>query len=81
MPDFVVDISQFWSIKEQSIRAFSSQFYDPNSLEPKTYISNPSFLEFVKARSREMGHFIGSEFGEGFIASQPPGVKSILDVI
>jgi len=28
-PDFIVDISEFWDTKVQSIAAFSSQFYDP----------------------------------------------------
>ena len=32
-PDLIVDISDFWHIKEKSIRAFKSQFFDPNSRE------------------------------------------------
>ncbi len=80
-PDFVVDISEFWNIKVQSIQAFSSQFYKPESVEPSTYISSPTFLDFVRSRAREMGHFIGAEYGEGFQAAQPPGVKNILDLL
>lgn len=65
-PDFVVDITEHWSTKEAAIRAFKSQFFDPNSTEPASYISSPDFLAFVEARAQEMGHKIGVKYGEGF---------------
>jgi N-acetylglucosamine malate deacetylase 1 len=80
-PDFVVDISNFWEQKEASIRAFKSQFYDPNSTEPNSYLSSPAFLKFVEARSREMGHAIGVEFGEGFTSYKCLGIKDLGSLI
>jgi bacillithiol biosynthesis deacetylase BshB1 len=80
-PDFVVDISDFWDKKEASIRAFKSQFYDPNSSEPDSYLSSPAFLKFVEARNREMGHAIGVEFGEGFTSYKKLGVKDLQHLI
>lgn len=80
-PDFVVDISDFWDKKEASIRAFRSQFYDPNSSEPDSYLSSPAFLKFVEARNREMGHAIGVEFGEGFTSYKKLGVKDLYHLI
>jgi len=65
-PDFVVDISTQWDQKEAAIRAFKSQFFDPNSAEPASYISSPDFLNFIQARAMEMGHKIGVKYGEGF---------------
>ncbi|MEY2760504.1 MAG: hypothetical protein RLZZ96_404 [Bacteroidota bacterium] len=65
-PDFVVDISTQWDLKEAAIRAFKSQFFDPNSSEPASYISSPDFLNFIQARAMEMGHKIGVKYGEGF---------------
>jgi bacillithiol biosynthesis deacetylase BshB1 len=65
-PDFVIDITEHWSMKEAAIRAFRSQFFDPNSNEPASYISSPEFLHFIEARAREMGHKIGVTYGEGF---------------
>ena len=50
-PDFVVDISGFETKKLDAIKAFKSQFYDPNSNEPSTPISREDFLEFVLALS------------------------------
>ncbi|MHA8072835.1 bacillithiol biosynthesis deacetylase BshB1 [Aquirufa ecclesiirivi] len=73
-PDFVIDISAHWDIKEQSIRAFKSQFFDPNSTEPDSYISSPDFLEFIRARSMEMGHKIGVKYGEGFQSQRTMGL-------
>jgi N-acetylglucosamine malate deacetylase 1 len=79
-PDFVVDVSDFWDLKEAAIRAFKSQFFDPNSSEPKSYISDPKFLKFIEARSREMGHSIGVKYGEGFTKTRMLGIKSLTDL-
>src|SRR5690606_38481399 len=49
-PDFVVDISAEWPIKMKAIKAFASQFHDPSSQEPETYISKPGFLRMIEAR-------------------------------
>lgn len=81
IPDFVVDITPFWSIKLEAIKAFKSQFFDPNSDEPNTYISNPDFLNFIEARSREMGHLIGTTYGEGFTKERHIGVRNLFDII
>ncbi len=80
-PDLVVDISDFWDIKEASIRAYKSQFFDPNSTEPESYLTSPVFLEFLKARSQEMGHKIGASFGEGYTKTKMIGVKDFFDLI
>ena len=77
-PDFVVDISTQWDQKEAAIRAFKSQFFDPNSAEPASYISSPDFLHFIQARAMEMGHKIGVKYGEGF-QSQKMLEKTLLD--
>ncbi|MHA8094221.1 bacillithiol biosynthesis deacetylase BshB1 [Aquirufa lenticrescens] len=77
-PDFVIDITAHWDQKEAAIRAFKSQFFDPNSAEPASYISSPDFLNFIQARAMEMGHKIGVKYGEGF-QSQKTLEKTILE--
>lgn len=67
-PSFVVDITGYWERKLESIKAYSSQFYDPKSTEPESYISTKPFWSFLEGRAREFGHFIGAEFGESFIS-------------
>lgn len=80
-PDLVLDISDFWEQKKRAIEAFKSQFYDPGSKEPETYISTPDFQAYIEARARDLGHMIGVSHGEGFIAGRTPGVKSLFDLI
>jgi bacillithiol biosynthesis deacetylase BshB1 len=77
-PDFVIDITAHWDQKEAAIRAFKSQFFDPNSVEPASYISSPDFLNFIQARAMEMGHKIGVKYGEGFQKQGPLEVKLFL---
>jgi bacillithiol biosynthesis deacetylase BshB1 len=79
-PDFVVDVSDFWEKKMDSIRAYRTQFYDPNSNEPDTYISNPAFLKMVEARAIELGHAIGAKYGEGYNVRRFIGVNSLFDI-
>ena len=76
-PDFVVDITAHWPKKEEAIRAFRSQFYDPTSPEPNSYISSPEFLEFIEARAKEYGHAIGVKYGEGFTSQRFLGIKDL----
>ncbi|MGB0166405.1 MAG: bacillithiol biosynthesis deacetylase BshB1 [Luteibaculum sp.] len=79
-PDIVVDITESMNTKMESILAYKSQFYDPASKETETPISSKEFLEFVKARAREMGREIGVEFGEGFNTPRTPGTSYLLDL-
>lgn len=76
-PDFVIDITEYWSTKEAAIRAFRSQFFDPNSSEPASYISSPEFLHFIEARAREMGHKIGVTYGEGFQTQKTIAIQDV----
>lgn len=79
-PDFVVDISSHWETKMNAIKAFSSQFFNPASKEPETYISRPGFLKMLEARAVEYGHAIGATYGEGFTARRLIGVNSLFDL-
>lgn len=80
-PDLVVDVTDYWDIKMDTIRAFKSQFYNPDDNSPNTYISSPEFLDFVEARAKEMGHSIGVVYGEGFTKERNIGVRSLFDLI
>lgn len=80
-PAFVVDISAHWAGKWASIQAYGSQFFNPNSSEPATYLSNQEFSKFMEARAREFGHMIGVEFGEGFTVPRPVGVRGVSDLL
>ena len=79
-PDFIVDISEFWDTKVQSIAAFGSQFYDPKSKEPVSFISSPEFLPFIESRAREFGHRIHVKYGEGFTVERFIGVSDLFNL-
>jgi bacillithiol biosynthesis deacetylase BshB1 len=79
-PDFIVDITEFWDTKVKSIAAFGSQFYDPESKEPASFISSPEFLPFIESRAREFGHRIQSKYGEGFTVERFIGVSDLFNL-
>ncbi|MCH7411900.1 bacillithiol biosynthesis deacetylase BshB1 [Belliella sp. R4-6] len=79
-PDFVVDISDFWEMKLASIKAFKSQFYDPENKEPQSFISSENFIQFIEARAREFGHSINTKYGEGFTKERMIGVDDLFDL-
>lgn len=79
-PDFVVDITAVMDAKLESIKAYSTQFYNPGLNEPQTYISTPDFLESVIYRAKMLGKMIGVKYAEGFTSEKMIGIKS-LDVL
>jgi bacillithiol biosynthesis deacetylase BshB1 len=79
-PDFVVDITGFTDRKIESILAYSSQFYDPNSKEPESPISSKNFLESLNYRSRDLGRLAGVEHAEGFTVERYLAVNSLADL-
>ncbi|KRO89098.1 MAG: bacillithiol biosynthesis deacetylase BshB1 [Cryomorphaceae bacterium BACL29 MAG-121220-bin8] len=80
-PDFLVDISEFIDIKLGAIKAYSSQFYNPNSKEPETLISKKNFLNDVINRSADLGRLIGVNNAEGFTSRKLIGVKRLDSLI
>jgi N-acetylglucosamine malate deacetylase 1 len=79
-PDFIVDISDFWDKKVESIKAYRSQFYDPLNKEPQSFISSAEFLDFIEARAKEFGHSILAKYGEGFTVEKTLGVTDLFDL-
>ena len=76
-PEVLIDISDVWEKRMQAVYAFKSQFYDPNSSEPSTYISQPEFLDTLKFRAQTLGKMIGVTYAEGFNTVRKPGVDSL----
>ena len=77
-PSFIVDVSRTWERKMAAIGAYASQFYNPNSPEPETFIARKSFLDAIEARARHFGEMIGVERGEPFISKQPPRIDDLV---
>ncbi|WP_109438281.1 MULTISPECIES: bacillithiol biosynthesis deacetylase BshB1 [Aquimarina] len=80
-PDFVVDISDYIDVKMDSVIAYESQFYDPNSNEPSTPISSKNFMDSIRYRANDLGRIIGVEYAEGYTVERYVAVNSIFDLI
>lgn len=78
-PTLVVDITEYWDRRLRAMRAYRSQFHNPDSDEPETFISKESFLDMIEARARHFGALIGRELGEGFVTKQPPMVNDLIE--
>lgn len=80
-PDFVVDITGFNDKRVESILAYSSQFYKPNSDEPETVIASKNFLKSLNYRAQDLGRLIGTDYGEGFTVERYLAVNSLADLM
>jgi bacillithiol biosynthesis deacetylase BshB1 len=85
-PTFVVDVSNVWGQRIEALKAFGSQFYNPDyepaDDEPETFVSNEGFFKWIEARARTYGYRIGAEFGEPLLYRHGPvGVKDLVAVL
>jgi N-acetylglucosamine malate deacetylase 1 len=69
-PSFIVDISECFETKMKCINAYATQFFDPKSKEPETFISRPEFLGYIESRARFYGFQIGKLYGEAFFCEE-----------
>jgi len=75
-PDFVVDVTGFIETKMNAVKAYSTQFYNPNSKESSSPISSKNFLASVEYRAQDMGRLIGTEHAEGFTSERYIAIKT-----
>ncbi len=78
---FVVDISEFVEEKMAAIRAHSSQFYDPNSNEPETRLTDKRFLAELENRSRYFGSIIGAQAGEPYFVREALNIEDPIELL
>ena len=76
-PDFVLDISDVFEQKIEAVRAYRTQFFNPDVEGPQTYISTPGFIESIVYRAKMFGKLIGVEYAEGFTTAKAIGIKSL----
>ena len=79
-PDFVIDVTTYVDLKMEAIKAYKTQFWDPNSTEPQTPISGEEFFEFILGRMSQYGRSIGVKFAEGFMIERTIGVNNVFDI-
>jgi N-acetylglucosamine malate deacetylase 1 len=80
-PDFVIDVTEFAEQKFDAIKAYKTQFWDPESKEPQTPISGKEFFDFLEGRMSGLGRAIGARYAEGFCVERTPGVRDLFDLL
>ena len=65
----------------QAIKTHASQFYDAESQEPETRISDAGFLEEIEFRMRYFGSLIGVAAGEAFYVREALNVSDPIELL
>jgi hypothetical protein len=80
-PSFIVDISDFLDAKMDAIRAYKSQFHDPDSNEPETRLTSTGFLDELENRSRYFGSLIGVAAGEPYYVREALNIEDPVELL
>lgn len=73
-PAFVVDISEDFEAKLEALRAFASQFHNPEYKGAPTMIASERFWKSIKIRAAYWGNRIGVDYGEPIYTLEPVGL-------
>jgi bacillithiol biosynthesis deacetylase BshB1 len=79
-PSFVVDISAEFDQKIEAIECYRSQFYQPGSKEPETYISSKAFRDSIEVRAKYFGFQAGVAYAEPFRIKGPLKINNLSDI-
>ena len=72
-PSWIVDISEHWERKYDSVRAYHSQFIEGRPNAP------PTFLDRIRDEAAYWGKLIDRHYGEPFATKEPLAVTSLRD--
>lgn len=70
-PTRVVDISGVFAQKLEAVRAFRSQFYNPDYPGPETLVASKAFWERIAVRAAYWGGRVGVSHGEPLHGTMP----------
>ena len=84
-PRIIIDVSSVFEDRMKAMHAFASQFGGPGkkdaSSEPKTFLTQATFFEWIRARASAYGMTIGVEYGEPFWAQEALGTKDLFRLV
>ncbi len=81
IPSFIVDISDFLEEKMDAIKAHKSQFYNPDSEELETRLTDKNFLDELENRSKYFGSLIGVKAGEPFFVREALNIEDPIELL
>jgi N-acetylglucosamine malate deacetylase 1 len=78
-PDFVIDITDYFETKVDSIKAYGSQVTGSpaEQLKSKTFLRSGAFWEVLHTRGKYFGNMIGRPYGEPFYCDSPVPVSDV----
>ncbi len=74
-PQFVVDISNEFDAKIDALRAYRSQFFNPEYEGAPTFVSSEQFWDSIRVKAAYWGKSIGVTYGEPLYVQTPLGVQ------
>lgn len=74
-PDWIVDISEHWDQKLESVLAYQSQFVEGRPTEP------PTMIDRIRDDAANWGRLINCKYGEPMATKEPLAMKSLRDLI
>ncbi|MGB1814194.1 MAG: bacillithiol biosynthesis deacetylase BshB1 [Rubripirellula sp.] len=74
-PDWIVDISEHWDQKLESVLAYQSQFVEGRPTEP------PTMIDRIRDDAANWGRLINRKYGEPMATKEPLAMKSLRDLI
>jgi bacillithiol biosynthesis deacetylase BshB1 len=77
-PSFIVDVSAEYDQRVEAMKAYRSQFHDPENTERETILSTPHFMDMVRTRLEYYGDRIGVRYGEPFSTASSIRVDDIV---
>jgi bacillithiol biosynthesis deacetylase BshB1 len=77
-PGLLIDVTAYWDKKIGVLKCYATQFFNPDSTEPKTPISGEEFFDFLRSRAMTLGRPAGMLLAEGFIPARTPGVNDLV---
>lgn len=69
-PTIIVDVTGSFETKMKAVKNYASQFHNPRSTEPETFISKPEFIHYIESRAQFYGFQIGKHYGEPFFCEE-----------
>ncbi len=79
--NLIVDVSETWDVRSRAVAAYKTQFHTPQKGQPDTYLSNPTFLEWLDGRGALYGAQIGVRRGEPYVTRTPIPVDDPIKIL
>ncbi len=73
----IIDVSAEFETKIEALRAYRSQFYNPDYDGGKTRISSKLFWDSIRSKAAYWGNQIGVDYGETLFSDGPVALKSL----